>query len=282
MNKLSTVPVGVYEKALPSTMTWPERLAAAAQAGYDFVEISIDESEARLARLEWGPAERAELREAIAGTGVALTSMCLSAHRKYPLGSASAKTRQTALDILRKAISFAQDVGVRIVQVAGYDVFYEPSNAGTRERFLDGLHQGVIWASGGGVMLALENVDQYVTSITQAMWYVNQLNSPWFQIYADIGNLAAMGHDVIGELEVGTNHLVGVHIKDTLAGQVRRVPFGQGTVPFAKAFHKLSNIGFSGPILIEMWTDDAPDALEIISTARSWIQARLEETSLSN
>ncbi|HZO36829.1 MAG TPA: hypothetical protein VFB41_08135 [Solirubrobacteraceae bacterium] len=43
-------PFGVYEKALPRT-AWPTILADARAAGFDFVEMSIDESEARPARL---------------------------------------------------------------------------------------------------------------------------------------------------------------------------------------------------------------------------------------
>jgi L-ribulose-5-phosphate 3-epimerase UlaE len=42
------MPIGLYEKALPAELSWEERLAAAGQAGYDFVEISIDESDERL------------------------------------------------------------------------------------------------------------------------------------------------------------------------------------------------------------------------------------------
>ena len=47
------MPVGLYEKALPPELSWEERLAAAGQAGYDFIDISIDESDERLARLDW-------------------------------------------------------------------------------------------------------------------------------------------------------------------------------------------------------------------------------------
>ncbi len=81
------MPVGLYEKALPASMCWEERLAAAGQAGYDFVEISIDESDERLGRLDWAASERAALRRSIANTGVQIMTMCLSGHRKYPLGS---------------------------------------------------------------------------------------------------------------------------------------------------------------------------------------------------
>ena len=56
--------------------------------------------------------------------------MCLSAHRKYALGSATPALRSRALEIMRRAIDFAAEFGIRIVQVAGYDVHYEPSRSG--------------------------------------------------------------------------------------------------------------------------------------------------------
>src|SRR5512147_347733 len=119
------MPVGLYEKALPASLSWEERLAAAGQAGYDFIEISIDESDERLSRLDWSTSKRAALRQDIANTGVRIMTMCLSGHRKYPLGSHTPEIRQKGLEILYKAIDFAGDIGLRVVQVMGYDVFYE-------------------------------------------------------------------------------------------------------------------------------------------------------------
>ena len=272
------VTLGVYEKALPETMTWPERLAAAGLAGFAFVEISIDESEQRLARLDWSAEQRAALREAVAGSGVRLTSMCLSAHRKYPMGSRSAVIRQRGLDLMKKAIEFAQDVGIRIVLVPGYDVFYEPSTPQTQARFLDGLRQAVTWASTAGVMLAIENTDHFVTSIRQALWYVRQVNSPWLQLYGDVGNLVAMEFDVLGELEAGAGHLVGIHLKDAIPGRFRGVPFGTGQVPFRHVLHKLRQIDFRGPILFEITAEHEANAVQAITDARDWVQARLDDS----
>src|SRR5512136_1865432 len=141
------MPVGLYEKALPAALSWEERLAAAGQAGYDFMEISIDESDERLGRLDWPAAERAALRRSIANTGVGIMTMCLSGHRKYPLGSHTPELRRRGQEILHKAIEFAGDIGLRVVQVMGYDVFYEPSDDETRVNFIDSLQYGVRWAS---------------------------------------------------------------------------------------------------------------------------------------
>ena len=275
------LPLGIYEKALPFNVSWPERLDKAKAAGFDFVEISIDESDERLSRLDWPAKERADLRAAIANSAVSVITMCLSAHRKYALGSADPATRRQALNILQKAVDFAVDTGIRIIQLAGYYVYYEPHTADSLPRYQAGLAQGLEWAAKAGVMLALENVDGHdVDSVTQAMFFVNAFNSPWFQVYPDIGNLAEHGLDVGAQLELARGHLVGVHVKDTRPGEPRRVPFGKGTVPFVAAFQKLAQMNFTGPVLLEMWNDDSPEAMQIVQQARAWVADRMLEGGL--
>ncbi len=158
MQGLDHITLGIYEKAFP-TMRLPGCLRAAAVAGYDFVELSIDESDDRLERLNWSSSEKAALRRITSSTGVPMTSMCLSAQRRFPMGSASPDLRQKSLDIARKAVDLACDLGVRMVLIPGYDVFYEPSSQATRARFVEGLWRALQWASRSGVMLVLENTE---------------------------------------------------------------------------------------------------------------------------
>jgi len=173
------------------------------------------------------------------------------------------------------------DTGIRTIQLAGYYVYYEPHDAGSMERYRDGLAQGLEWACQSGVMLALENVDgNDVDSITKAMIFVEQFDSPWFQVYPDVGNLGEHGLDVCAELERGRGHLVGLHVKDTRPGEPRRVPFGQGVVPFVDAFRKLAEMRYVGPVMLEMWNDDSPDALRIVREAREWVIARMVKAGL--
>ncbi len=54
--------------------------------GFDFVEISVDETDDRLSRLDWSREQRLALVNAIVETGVRVPSMCLSAHRRFPAG----------------------------------------------------------------------------------------------------------------------------------------------------------------------------------------------------
>ena len=119
--------IGLYEKAMPNTLSWKEKLEAAKEAGYDFVEISIDETDAKLARLDWTKEERLDLVKTMYEVGIPVRSMCLSGHRKYPLGSSDPATCARGMEIMEKAIQLADDLGVRIIQLAGYDVYYDES-----------------------------------------------------------------------------------------------------------------------------------------------------------
>ena len=75
-------------------------------------------------------------------------------------------------------------------------------------------------------ILALENMDgDDLASVNQAVIFVDALDSPWFQVYPDIGNLAEMR--------------------------------------------------FAGPVLLEMWNDHSPEALQIVQRSRDWIVQRM-------
>lgn len=268
------MPIGLYEKALPPELNWEERLAAAGQAGYDFIEISIDESDERLSRLDWNSSERAALRQAINNTGVRIMTMCLSGHRKYPLGSHDLYLRKQGIEILYKAIQFASEIGLRAVQVMGYDVFYETSDDSTRDNFMEGLYRGVQFASQAGVMLGLENLDTpFVENLSQGLAIIHEINSPWLRLYPDIGNLAAAGYSPPHEIALAKDHILGIHVKDAMPKVIRGIPFEEGIVPFEKTFKALSETNFWGLLGVEIWGDRhaGEDPLTAAAAARQFV-----------
>jgi len=276
-----TVPLGIYEKALPAGKCWYERLTLAKTLGFDFVEMSIDETDVRLARLSWSQEQRLALVKAVADTGVRVPSMCLSAHRRFPLGSEDDAVRTQGLEIMRRAIHLAQDVGIRVIQLAGYDVYYQQANDETRRRFRDGLKESVEMASRAQVTLAMEIMDYpLMNSISKALGYTHYLNNPWFQLYPDIGNLSAWDNDVQMELQAGSGHIVAVHVKDTQPGVFKNVPFGSGVVDFERCFRTLKESGYCGPYLIEMWSETAADPLQEVAAARAWVCERMARAGL--
>ena len=275
------VPLGIYEKALPAGECWLERLKLAKQLGFDYVEMSVDETDERLSRLDWSQEQRLALVSAVAETGVRVPSMCLSAHRRFPLGSEDDTVRAQGLEIMRKAIRFAQDVGIRVIQLAGYDVYYQEANDETRRRFRDGLKESVEMASRAQVTLAMEIMDYpLMNSISKALGYAHYLNIPWFQLYPDIGNLSAWDNDVQMELLAGMGHIVAVHVKDTRPGVFKNVPFGTGVVDFERCFQTLKQAGYCGPYLIEMWSETSDDPAGEVANARDWVRERMARAGL--
>lgn len=284
MYSLDKQALGIYEKALPPNTTWREKLEIAADAGFDFVEISVDETDARLSRLDWTQEERLELVTNIAETGIRIPSMCLSGHRKYPLGSEDPEVRAKALELMKKAIELAVDLGIRNIQLAGYDVYYTPGNSTTRLNFLNGLKQAVAWASKAEVMLSMEIMDHpLMNSISRFLEYSKEIPSPWFTVYPDIGNISAWGYEIDKEFTKGIDKITAIHLKDTLAvsgvfnGKFKEVPFGEGCVDFVEFFRILDKLNYKGPFLIEMWTEKSDDPFLEIKNAKEWILNKMKE-----
>ena len=276
--------LGIYEKAFDSKISWEERLERAAKSGFDYVEISIDETDDRLARLDWSKTQKKQLLDSMWKTGVDIRSMCLSGHRRFPFGSADPNVRKKAYEIMDKAIEFSGDLGIRVIQLAGYDVYYEESTDDSVKRFKEGMKWAAERAESAQVMLAMEIMDTpFMNSITKHLEYERKINSPWYRVYPDLGNLSAWSeNNPAEEIEKGIDSIVAIHLKDTIPptehfeGKFKCVPFGSGCVDFPARFKQLEQLGYAGPYMIEMWHQDGMDDVTEIAKAAKWIQEQYE------
>lgn len=279
-------PLGIYEKAIPNDFSWKEKMQAAKAAGFDYIEISIDEADERLARLDWSDQEIDEIRSYMEETGIVIPTMCLSGHRRFPFGSKDEATREKAFEIMEKGIILAQKLGVRCIQLATYDVYYEESDEETKRRFLDGMKKSVEMASRAGVILAMEIMDTpFVGTILRAMHYIKEIPSPYFKIYPDMGNLTQFSNDVESEFELGIAQTAAIHVKETKSGVFKNVPFGEGTVRFTDIFKKLKELNYTGMFLIEMWADNSrkqtmDEAVKTIKDARLFVEDKMKKAGM--
>lgn len=229
--------LGVYEKSMPNELTLEQKLMSAQLAGFDYMELSIDESDEKLARLNWGPGKFDELAAAQRSAGIPVLSICLSGHRRFPLGDPDPTVQHTSLEIMEKAISFASKAGIRIIQIAGYDVYYKPSNQETQQIFHKNLCLAAEMAAKAGVILGFETMEtSFMDTVQKTMHWVKRINSPYLQVYPDSGNLwnASLLYDlpVWKDLEQGAGHIVAMHLKESLPGLYREIPYGEGHVDF--------------------------------------------------
>lgn len=280
--------LGIYEKALPKEFSWRQRLEAAHECGFDYVEMSVDETDHRLARLEWSRDTRLDIVRHKLETGVGIHSICLSGHRRFAFGSQEKANEARARDIMEKAVALAYDIGVRNIQLAGYDVYpdYEPQSEKTKAQFIDHLQWAVALAASAQVMLSVEIMDtEFMSTISRWKEYDEIINSPWFTVYPDIGNVTAWNVDVERELTLGIDKISAIHLKDTIAvtknapGVFKDVPWGSGCVDFVEAFRILKKLNYRGSFVIEQWSEKAADPLSEVKKTRAWMLEKMKEAN---
>lgn len=272
--------LGLYEKAMPQELSWKEKLSAAKVAGFDFVEISIDETDDKLARLDMSKEERLELVTLMNEVELPIRTMCLSGHRRYPIGSSDPKSCKRGMDIMEKAIQLADDLGIRMIQLAGYDVYYEESTVETVERFYENLKIATMMAAKAGVVLGFETMEtEFMNTVGKAMNYVQRVNSIYLNVYPDLGNITNAAHqygtEVLQDLRMGLGHLVAIHLKETVPGKFREIPFGTGHVDFESLIHAAWEMGVR-KFVTEFWYTGNPLWREDLANANGMMSQLLD------
>jgi predicted hexulose-6-phosphate isomerase len=240
--------LGLYEKSMPGYLSIPEKLAETGAAGYGCLELSVDESDEKLSRLDWGKEEINALNLAMETCGVFIKTLCLSAQRRFPLGDPDPETRQKSLSVMEKAVILASRLGAGIVQIPGYDVYYKPSNEETEKLFAENLEKSAGIAAREGIIIAFETMETpFIDTVEKAARWVRRFKSPYLQIYPDTGNISnaalVYGTKIQDDLEKGAGHLAALHLKESKPGVYREVPYQEGHVDFAEAARTAWKLG---------------------------------------
>lgn len=275
--------LGLYEKAMPGTMTIGDKLECAKECGYDYVELSVDETDEKLARLDWTKEERLALVTEMYRVGLPLRSMCLSGHRKYPFGAKDPEVRKKGMEIMEKAIDLADDLGIRTIQLAGYDAYYEKDQwEGSRQAFLENLTKATEMAAAKGISMGFETMETpFMNTVWKSMFYVNHIDNPWLGVYPDCGNLTnaavADGSSVTDDLYSGRGHVIAMHLKATKPGLFRDMVFDDPTshVDFEADIARAWSLGVRRYVT-EMWYLGSEKWKDDIHTANRTMRAILD------
>ena len=148
---------------------------------------------------------------------------------------------------------------------------------------MENLKTAVKWAEKAGVVLAFETMEnEFMNTVEKAMKYVSLVNSPYLKIYPDSGNLtnAAVNYknDVIEDFELGRGHVVALHLKETVPGKFREIPYGTGHVDFEAMIEKAWDMGVR-KYVTEFWYTGNPDWRDDLDDAMSMFTKILGETA---
>lgn len=101
-----------------------------------------------------------------------------------------------------------------------------------------------------------------------------------FGINYDIGNSAALGHNVIDEFSAFGERIVNVHVKDRVLGGTT-VPLTSGNADLPLVFSEMDKIGYSKNIILQTARAKDNDHLGAISKYRDLIVSLMTSSSPS-
>lgn len=249
--------IGLYEKAMRSTLSWEEKLACAKECGYDYLEICIDATEEKINRIYMSKEEKKAIIDAVFKVGLPIGSMSVSALTKYALGDPDEKIRERGLLIAEKSIELAASLGIRTVMLPGYDIYFGESTVETKRYFLENIKKIAEVAAREGVLAGFETMENnFMNTTGKAVKYVTMVDSAYLKIYPDSGNImnaaVADQHDVCEDLSLGKGKLIALHLKESKPGIFREVPYLTGHVPFEKIIHTAWGLGVRR-FVTELW-----------------------------
>ena len=276
--------VGAYEKAFPDDVTMQEMLTISAKCGYDFFEISIDRTDKRIDRL-YSQSFQNDLVKVLQDSPIPIGSICLSALGTYTLGNPDMDNQHKAIDIFKHSVLFAEKFGIRLLQIPACDVpKFDTRTEQTDKSFMDNLVSMIDYASIHGVSVGLENMENdYMDSVEKCMRAINRVNSPYFHLYPDAGNITSAAllsnKDIKKDMFAGMGHYVAFHLKETRPDKYGGLFYGDGHVDFVKTTNYAWLLG-ARRFVMEYWFTGNPEWQNDLKKAnelcRNWVELSIK------
>ena len=246
--------LGIYEKALPTNISWEERFKLARNANFDFIELSVDKS--RLNKLDYSDEEIQELLNLTKKYNMPFKTMTLSANRYYPIGDI--EKREFGINLIKKAIILAKKLNIKVIQLTAYDVYGKESTEETKRLYKEGLLEALKFNEDYKIILAIEVLEDapHFNTSEKLVKLIKEINSPYLKEYADNGNLIYNGYDPVKDLHDCKDEVVAIHIKDAIYHNEHNIEYGKGEVDFEKVFAYLKEINYKGYLVSECWDED--------------------------
>jgi L-ribulose-5-phosphate 3-epimerase len=234
--------IGIRDGCL--RMPWGEAMEAAAEIGFDGIELDIgaDYQDTMFWR------QGADALQAMAErTRCPVLAFCAGACWRISPASPDDAVRLEIRKLLTDLCSYAASLGAGAILVpvtpGGEGVPYE----GQQRRWIEEMSKLAPVAQATGVTLALENVGRGCGKSAEELIHLTDgVGAPGVQVYYDIGNATAFGNDPVEEIRLLGARIAVVHIKDRDGDLL-----GEGTVRIPECIDALRGIGYDGDLILE-------------------------------
>ncbi|MBQ9978040.1 MAG: sugar phosphate isomerase/epimerase [Clostridia bacterium] len=241
--------------------TLAESFALAADAGFEGVEVALDEGAGEIT-LESTEKDLLEIKRQATQSGIELYSVASGLYWNYFLNDTDEAVRSKAQDIVKKQLETAAILGCDSILVVPGCVnaeFAAPGKVMDYEtcynRSLESIMKVKKYAEEYKVNIGLENVwNKFLLSPLEMRDFIDKVGSEYVGSYFDVGNTLANGFPEHWISTLG-KRIKKVHFKDyrvEAGGLHGFVDLLAGDVNYPAVINALDNIGYDGWVTAEM------------------------------
>lgn len=246
----------------------------AKKAGFEGIELVLNQY-GNLS-LDSTDDEILSYKDAAEEIGIKITSLATGLYWIYSITSNKKHIQDEAKKIIRRQIDIGKLLGVDcILVVAGsVGVDFKPSEvvpdaedddffAGSEiidydiayRRSVSAFKELALYAKKSNVLIGIENVwNKFLLSPLEMRSFIDEINSPWVQVYLDVANMVLYGYPEHW-IKILGNRIKAVHFKDyriASGGLSGFVDLLAGDVNFQKVVEELEKINYTGWVNAEM------------------------------
>ncbi|NLH99183.1 MAG: sugar phosphate isomerase/epimerase [Chthonomonadales bacterium] len=245
--------IGVNKWTMPPDWSLDKAFEAAVEAGFDTIEINVGETGELTP--DTSEAEARSIAARARDAGIEVSSLSTGLGWAYPLTDGDPAKAGRGVANTEAQIRLARWMGLdAILCVPGmvtpdvpYDVAYERAQAALRR--LEPV------AAENRVVIGVENVwNKFLLSPIEMARFVDEIGSPWVQVYFDVGNVLVFGYPQQWIRILG-KRIKKVHVKDFRANVGNITGFAnplQGDVPWIDVREAFADVGYDDVVTAEV------------------------------
>lgn len=184
--------------------------------------------------------------------------------------------RSRRLAFLRRMVDLAAAVGAPIVSVWSGTLPTGVATEVARERLVGGLQQLIDASKGSGTTIGFEpEPGMWIEEIGDWPQLRDDVARERLRLVLDVGHCLAVGETTPDEaIRRHGKDLALVHLDDHRKGRHEHLAFGEGEVDFAAIGRALRDVGFDGPLEVELGRHGA-DAPRVAAASIEYLRAHL-------
>jgi len=241
---------------------WQDEFRVAKELGLDHVEFILDFN-----NVEENPIIKKggidEIQLLSEQTGVTVKTICADYFMEAPLHSTNKIESELSQQIMTRLLNSSKELDITDVVVPCVDQS-TLADQSALDRFVEKLMPMVALADRYEINISLET-DLAPQPFAELL---DRFDSNCVTVNYDIGNSAALGYDLIEELDAYGHKITDIHIKDRVLNG-GSVVLGDGAADFNCFFNKIKEFNYQGPYIMQAYRDE--DGIDIFKEQLKWI-----------